>query len=359
MKKSKSSAYTPAGKYRPLPKGATAKPLNTRHSRRSLKHDYKAKKDYLITSVINRDISFIPLCVIPPVTESQLKSIDVITPKLSPLGEMIEKEILTIPTHHPEIQIIRHVIMPDHIHIVLKVTKILKRHLGNELAGFFGACTKHYNHLVGINQGKPLFDPFHDRIIYDSIQFDRAVKYVEDNPRRYVLKKRNPLLFRTYMNLRIGDRIYSAYGNIFLLRSIILLPVRIHRRWTKQEFEEYELQCIEKIENGAIPISPAIHHAEKKIFSTAIEMGSAVIKLIDMGFGERYKPQGKDFDLCVKGRLLLLTPWPDSKPGRSNAGYTEFHSMNDYALEISRISASSRMAIIKATSILSLPNKST
>ena len=359
MKKSNTSVFTPAGKYRPLPMGATAKPLNKRHGRRSLKHDYKAKKDYLITSVINKDISFIPLCVIPSVTESQLKSIDVITPKLSPLGEMIEKEILTISTYHPEIKIIRYVIMPDHIHIVLKVTEVLKRHLGNELAGFFGACTRHYNRIIATNQGKPLFDPFHDRIIYDAIQFDRAVKYVEDNPRRYVLKKRNPLLFRTYMNLRIGDRIYSAYGNIFLLRSIILLPVRIHRRWTKQEFEEYEMQCIEKFENGAIPISPAIHHTEKKIISTAIEIGSAVIKLIDMGFGERYKPQGKDFDLCVNGRLLLLTPWPDNKPGKSKAGYAEFHSMNDYALEISLIPASSRMAIIQATSILSLSNKST
>lgn len=359
MKKSKTSAFTPAGKYRPLPKGAIAKPINKRHARRSLKHDYKAKKDYLITSVINKDISFIPLCAMPLVTESQLKSIDVITPKLSPLGEMIEKEILTITNHHPEIKIIRHVIMPDHIHIVLKVTEILKRHLGNELAGFFGACTKHYNHLFGTNQGKPFFDPFHDRIIYDTIQFDKAVKYVEDNPRRYILKKRNPMLFRTYMNLRIGDRIYSAYGNLFLLRSILLLPVRIHRRWTKQEFEEYEMQCIEKIENGAIPISPAIHHAEKKIFSTAIEMGASVIKLIYKGFGERYKPQGKDFDLCVEGRLLLLSPWPDNKAGKSNAGYAEFHSMNDYALEISRMSATSRMAIIQATSVLSLSSRST
>ena len=183
----------------------------------------------------------------PSVTEYQLKSSDIITPDLSPLGEMIEKEILTITNHHPEIKIIRHVIMPDHIHIVLKVT----------------------------------------------------------------------------------------------------------------EFEEYEMQCIEKIENGAIPISPAIHYAEKKIFNTAIEMGSAVIKLIDKGFGERYKPQGKDFDLCVEGRLLLLTPWPDNKSGKSEAGYAEFHSMNDYALEISQMSASSRMAIIQATSILTLSNKST
>ncbi len=350
----KANTYTPAGKYRPLPKGAPAKSRNKRHARRSLKHDYKAKKDYFITSVINPDIAFMPLCSMPHVSSEQLRTKEIINPILSPLGHMIEKEILDISTHHPEIKISRYVIMPDHIHIVLKVTERLKRHLGNELAGFFGACTKHYNNLLEISNDNPLFDPFFDRIIRDYEQFEKAVKYVEDNPRRYILKKRNPELFRRHLNLRIEGRIYSALGNIFLLRNIELLPVRIHRRWSEQEFENYEKECLEKIENGAIPISPAIHKAEKKILNLAIEMGSSVIKLTEKGYGERFKPQGKDFDLCVEGRLLLLAPWPEDISGKSTAGYKEFHDMNDYALAISRMPSTSRMAIIEASSVLNL-----
>lgn len=355
MNKINASTFTPAGKYRPLPNGARAKPLNKRHARRSIKHDYKAKKDYFITSVVNPDIAFIPLCTMPPVTESQLRSNIIINPDLSPLGEMIEKEILDITHFHPKIKIIRYVIMPDHIHIVLKVAERLKRHLGKELAGFFGACTKHYNLHAGISQDKPLFDPFFDRIIYDSEQLEKSIRYVEDNPRRYILKKRHPQLFKKHLNLRIADRIYSAFGNIFLLRNINLLPVRIHRRWSEQEFEAYEKRCIEEIENGAIPISPAIHKAEKKIYEIAIEMGSAVIKLTDKGFGERFKPQGKEFDLCAEGRLLLLAPWPEKTSGKSTAGYTEFHDMNDFALAISQMSATTRMAIMDASASLHFP----
>ena len=355
MNKINSSPFTPAGKYRPLPKGAPAKPQNKRHARRSLKHDYKAKKDYFITAVVNPDIPFIPFCNMPSVSEAQLKSNIIINSDLSPLGEMIEKEILDITHHHPEIKIISYVIMPDHIHIVLKVAERLKRHLGNELAGFFGACTKHYNLHAGISHNKPLFDPFFDRIIYDSEQLDKSIKYVEDNPRRFILKKRNPQLFKRHLNLRIADRKYSAFGNIFLLRNIRLLPVRIHRRWSNQEFKAYEKQCIEEFENGAIPVSPAIHKAEKKILENAIEMGSAVIKLTDKGFRERFKPQGKEFDLCAQGRLLLLAPWPEKTSEKSTAGYTEFHDMNDFALAISKISATTRMAIINASTLQHLP----
>lgn len=350
----KANTYTPAGKYRPLPKGAPAKSRSKRHPRRSLKHDYKAKKDYFITSVINPDIEFMPLSSMPPASAQQLKDNGIINPILSPLGQMIEKEILDISTHHPEIKISRYVIMPDHIHIVLKVTERLKRHLGKELAGFFGACTKHYCQLLETSNNNPLFDPFFDRIIRDTEQFEKAVRYVEDNPRRYILKKRNPELFKRHLNLLIEGRIYSAFGNMFLLRNIELLPVRIHRRWSEQEFENYEKECIEKIENGAIPISPAIHKAEKRILELAIEMGSAVIKLTEEGFGERFKPQGKDFDLCVEGRLLLLAPWPENISGKSTAGYTEFHDMNDYALAISRMPSTSRMAIMETSAVLSL-----
>lgn len=60
-----------------------------------------------------------------------------ILPELSELGERIETEILDIPKYHPEIKILRFVIMPDHIHIVIGVMERLRKKLGYELAGFF------------------------------------------------------------------------------------------------------------------------------------------------------------------------------------------------------------------------------
>ena len=116
-----------------------------------------------------------------------------ILPELTPLGRIIKDEILAIPVHHPELKILRFVVMPDHIHIVLGIHTRLKRMLGSELAGFFGACSKASSRIQGITGIKTLFKTFHDRLIFSHEQLDKSIKkFVEDNPRRYILQEKIP-----------------------------------------------------------------------------------------------------------------------------------------------------------------------
>lgn len=318
------------------------KPLKHRDSRRALHHDYCGKGFYLITATTFP--GSLPLSIIPSLPAEELKKNEMVLPQLSDLGCCIRKEIVEIPLHHPELKIIRFVIMPDHIHIVVQVKERLQRKLGRELAGFFGACSKHQMTLRG-GELQTLFSPFNDRIIYNYTQLDRAIKYVGDNPRRLIIKREFPDLFKRYLHLEIAGHEYAAYGNIFLLRGIYLLPVRIHRKWSEEEFRDYEEKCRLEISKGAIPISPAIHKAEKKIIKMALDSGSRVILLTDQGFEARFKPKGRNFDLCAEGRLLLLAPWPENFGRKSTSGYTEFHKMNDLAQAISSIPAGSRLLL--------------
>lgn len=323
-----------------LPESKRLKPQN---SRRSYSRDYCAPGFYLITATTFPESP--ALSSMPDIDFFELKKGEMIIPKHSQLGELIIKEIKDISSFHPELKVIRFVIMPDHIHFVLEVRTRLKRKLGRILAPFFGACSKHYMALCGLPELKTLFQPFNDRIIYNYPQLDRAIKYVEDNPRRLIIKRKFPDLFRRYLHLEIAGHEYAAYGNIFLLKEIWLLPVRIHRRWSEAEFKAYKEDCHVDISKGAIPISPAIHSAEKEILNDAIKMGSNVIFLTDRGFSERYKPSGSRFDLCAAGRLLLLAPWQDNTGRKSTSGYTEFHKMNDLALAISTLPSNSRLSL--------------
>lgn len=177
-------------------------------------------------------------------------------------------------------------------------------------------------------------------------QLEKAIQYVQDNPRRAIIKRARPDLFKRYLHLEIGNHEYAAFGNIFLLRHFNLLSVRIHRRWSEEEFEQYHKDCMQKIQNGAIPISPFIHDAEKRIMRATLDLGYPLIKLTDCGFEDRFKPQGADFDLCAEGRLLLLAPWPENIGRKSTAGYTEFHQMNDLALIIASLPPGARLSII-------------
>lgn len=319
------------------------KKLKHRDSRRCFSHDYCSPGFYMITATTVPGAP--PLSSMPDILPGELKKGEMIIPIHSELGNRIREEIQDIPAHHPEMKINRFVVMPDHIHVIIQVKERLKRMLGKELAGFFGACSKHWQSLSGSPTLRRLFNTFHDRVIFDYNQLDRAIKYVEDNPRRLIVKRIYKDLFKRYLHLEIAGREYAAYGNIFLLKEIYLLPVRVHRRWSREEFDDYRKHCEIEIFKGAVPITPAIHPAEKEIVNYAIETGGRVILLSDQGFEERFKPKGRNFDLCAEGRLLLLAPWPENVGRKSEAGYSEFHKMNDLAQTISSLPSSLRLLL--------------
>lgn len=63
---------------------------------------------------------------------------------------------------------------------------------------------------------------------------------------------------------------------------------------------------MQKIQNGAIPISPFIHDAEKRIMRATMDLGYPLIKLTDCGFEDRFKPRGRISIYAPKGRCSCL-----------------------------------------------------
>lgn len=314
------------------------KDLKRRSTRRAKFRDYKAPGFYMITITANQGIPpFCKICNSPeyPRVED------------TPLGEIIRGKVTSMPEYTPQLEVRCYVLMPDHIHMLVRVKRYLDRHLGRIIGGMMGGCTSLARKNGFIGPEVSLFkDKFHDRIVSKTGQIDVLKKYIADNPRRLLIKRMHPDLFKRYLHLRIGDREFAAYGNIFLLKSPDLLPVKISRRWSDTEFDRYENYCIEEIGNGAIPISPFIHKREKDIRDKTIESGGKIIILKDTGFEDRFKPQGNEFELCAEGRLLLLAPWPDNTGRKSNAGYVEFHLLNDMAAAIAKIGVDIRTSVV-------------
>lgn len=263
------------------------------------------------------------------------------------LGRIVAEKIMSMPIFTPQLEIVKYVVMPDHLHILIHIKTRLERHLGKIIGGFMGGCTTAARKGRLIRAEASLFtEKFHDRLVSRIGQMKCLKNYIADNPRRLLIKREHPDLFKKYLHLRIGEREYAAYGNIFLLRHFDLFPVRIHRRWSESEFDSYEAECFARIDNGAVAVSPFIHTREKRIRDKAIESGGSLIIIRDMGFEERFSPKGLLFRLCEEGRLLLLAPWQENTGRNSDAGSREFHSMNDMAKEISSLSGDVRMEIV-------------
>ena len=79
---------------------------------------------------------------------------------LSPVGQMVKNELLTaICACYPMVEVQEHVVMPDHLHALIRVTAPLKNkagkstHLGMVVKGFKYGCNRRYWQLLGLPTG--------------------------------------------------------------------------------------------------------------------------------------------------------------------------------------------------------------
>lgn len=54
-------------------------------------------------------------------------------------------------------------------------------------------------------------------------------------------------------------------------------------------------------------VSPFILPAEKAVRTEANEAGGRFIYITNQPLAERYKPSGRDFELCESGRMLIVS----------------------------------------------------
>ena len=258
--------------------------------------------------------------------------------------------------------------MPDHFHGVLFVRERLPKPLGHVLRSFKVGCNRAYRRLVlgqpsvpsafsssvpslssslpsssvpsssvryvatesqhtqpGLQQEPPrpkrdrrgedrshglLFAPnYNDKILLREGQLAVWLNYLRDNPRRLLLKREHPDLFRVQRNLTFGHQTFSAIGNRFLLSRPQRLQVQCSRRLTTAEIQERVNHFLAVAREGAVLISPSISPGEKTVMRAAFEAGFPLVILKENGFTDLAKPGGASMAACAEGRLLLLAPW--------------------------------------------------
>ena len=291
---------------------------------------------------------------------------------LSAYGKVVSEEIKRIPTYKDAsaIQIYRYVVMPNHIHILLRVHKQLPHPLGYYISWFKLQCMERCSDIDGIPsetrdggippeteqntenrtvsggippktghttgnrtesggippktghtagndpQKRPIFGKeYHDRILMHKGQLAHMARYIQDNPRRLAMKHANPDLFRIRQNIRFGRTPCVALGNIFLAEYPQRAVLQCSRRLTQEEIDTKREECLREAAKGTVYVSGAISEGEKQICRSLREAGFPLIILLTEGFPEPdsphykfFKPQGVYFEACAEGKLLLIQP---------------------------------------------------
>ena len=275
------------------------------------------------------------------------------------LGNALVDCLMTIPHHHPEVQVLHFCLMPDHLHAVLYVRHTMPKGIGALVRGFWQAAKKLGrassiipNGIRGNGQEQrdtwqklreetrqlearsaalreelgdetyyrlaPVFTemPF-IRPMGHNTQLPNTIRYIDMNPQRLATKRLRPGYFRVQRGITIGERNYDGVGNAKLLMGDGYEPVHVRSTMVEaakhgddETLRNYMNSCVLKARNGTIMVSPFISPQERQVMEVLLREQHPFIYLADNGFRDYYKPIDCLFDACASGLVLILSPWP-------------------------------------------------
>ena len=273
------------------------------------------------------------------------------------LGNAVVDELYVMCKHYPAIRIFQFCLMPDHLHAVIRVTRVMDTSIRSVIRGYWQGVKKLgraytlavYPELNSVattqgkqttegqpttqgkqtTQGQPAaegsngwaFPIFTERPFIRPLsrrgQLRTMMHYVRMNPQRLATKRLMPGFFRVQKGIMIGDRSFDGVGNVALLHAEHYDVVHVRSVWVKaaehgddQTLRDYMNSRVLKARKGVVMVSPFISQQEKQVMQVLLNEQHPFILLADNGFRDYYKPSDALFDACAAGRVLILSPWP-------------------------------------------------
>lgn len=217
------------------------------------------------------------------------------------LGKAIKSTLRRFNSTEPNVRVLQYALMPDHLHILLFVEYPTEDTLGKIIARFKIEVNK-ASGITGV-----FAKGFNDQILKSSRSLAVLYRYLRENARRLAARRARPEFFRRVNALEIGGKTFQAYGNFQLLDCPFKEQVIVHRADSSETKQKNREQWLYTAANGGVLVSPFISPAEKEIRKEAEEAGGRFILIINEPMGERYKPAGREVELCEAGRLLIVS----------------------------------------------------
>lgn len=113
------------------------------------------------------------------------------SPVPKPTGIIAEEYIRQISEKYPAVSVDRYVIMPDHIHMLLRIdngTGNPSPTLGNVIGWYKYQVTKQANTHLNNASGKLFQRSYFDHVIRNQQDYNEVWEYIENNPRKWILE---------------------------------------------------------------------------------------------------------------------------------------------------------------------------
>lgn len=298
---------------------------------------------------------------------------------ISPLGEVEPTDVTKafdalISSFHETwycIEPIRYyVIMPDHLHLIIKILNIEKRvSLCVVVRQLLKALERKYREVTGMELAngslqcsscEPVFEwEWHDWIVKKEGQLEAFRRYIAENPMRFARRRANRQFFSKAREITFMGRRYWAYGNEELLNLPMIVAIKGHRSPLRgsgasetplqnqisggNRFQSAPmsaatlLEAASRIGPGGAGVSTFLSPLEKDAGNAIIKAGGSLIVLSMTGFSERWHLSEKQELLCAEGRMLYLSPYaPQAAKLDNREMHIRAHALIDWAIEHSQ-----------------------
>ena len=174
---------------------------------------------------------------------------------------------------------------------------------------------------------------------FSSRQLKAIRRYIRLNPARALWKMRHPDRFQLHANIRhpilAANRNWDAIGNLTLLGSPLLFPVRLTRKKTPEEHAASIDEIVEKARRGMIPVSGFLSPGEKEALRRLKEEPHArFIKMRPCALPPHYDPSAEDSRELAADRLLIISGFPQSITDAGGIFRANCLLMNDLITEM-------------------------
>jgi REP element-mobilizing transposase RayT len=239
------------------------------------------------------------------------------------------------------------VIMPDHVHFIIKLQKAEKPIslprlvwlLARDFSRAYWECgaaerpaarhgisaaaergTQDAGHegdkvprLASARSAAPKYPPifertWHDWIVKSAGQLETFSRYVRENPSRAFLRQQNAAFFQKAQPIQFLNREWFCYGNAGLLDLPILEAFQCSRKWVEGGKEWcVALDRASRLGPGTAGISTFMSPCEKACAEAIRASGGNLIILMPEGFSSRWHP-GREMEMeCAAGKVLFLS----------------------------------------------------
>ncbi len=235
--------------------------------------------------------------------------------ELLPAGEPLIPLLKSLHVRNPALTASDRVVMPDHIHFILIVD--FDKDPGFQPLAFAHRFMQDSERQAGTTG---LWEPgFWLMLSFSSRQLSAIRHYIRHNPVRALWKAEHTDRFRRYVGIRhsILDPAlrWSASGDLTLLGSPFLFPVRLTRRRSPEAQEDAISEAVERARNGMIPVCGFISPAERVLQQRLrVEPRVRWIKMVPHGLPARYDPSVDDSRAFAEGRMLVLSSFAPDVP---------------------------------------------